>query len=410
MNVAVMRAVDKWIGVPLCAAATLLEKLRMAVSGRKADLGERLLVMKLSELGANVMLGNPVRRLRSAFARENTWFIAFEESRAILELLDFVPRENLIFISVASPAKFVGSVCRALLKIRREKISTVLDLEFFSRASALLAWLSGARRRVGIHNYFGEGPYRGHLMTHPIKFNPHLHISQMFQSMAEAALLPEGVLQRLEYTPAPTSPISDRFVPTAEEQSAVEALLRDCGFANGERIVLLNTNISDRELIPLRKWDEANYAEVGRRILAEFPDVRILLTGSGKEREPVEQLARAINSPRCQPVAGRTTLRELFTLYSRSWLMITNDSGPAHFATLTDMAIIVLFGPESPQLWTPLGKKVRVIYRGLACSPCFSVYNGRQSGCHNNRCMQTITVDQVLEAVSSLDEPRPASR
>ena len=77
---------------------------------------------------------------------------------------------------------------------------------------------------------------------------------------------------------------------------------------------------------------------------------------------------------------------------------VGNDSGPAHFATLTDVEVVVLFGPETPFLWRPLGERVRVLYRGMACSPCFSVYNGRQSKCRRNQCMD-IAPEEVYEVV-----------
>lgn len=382
-----MRKLDAFFGVPLCFAATWYGKLRRVFGKGGESAREKLLVVKLSEQGANVILGGPMRRLRRVYKPENTWFMAFEESGKILDVMNFVPPENRILISTQSLKDFAHSLLKALWKVRRLEVDTVLDLEFFSRASALIAWLAGATRRVGVHAYFGDGPYRGHLMTHPVKFNPHLHISQMFEVLAEAAVMPEGVLQRMDFAPSSPEPIKDRFNPSKAELLSVSEMLAGCGWSEGERIVLLNANISDRELIPLRKWEDANYADVGRRLLAHFRDIRILLTGGESERTLVGELEKAIGSERCRSIAGKTNLPELLTLYTKSALMITNDSGPGHFATLTDLPVVVLFGPESPDLWAPLGKNVHVVYRNLACSPCFSVMNGRQSGCTRNACM-----------------------
>ncbi|XHR27927.1 MAG: glycosyltransferase family 9 protein [Chthoniobacteraceae bacterium] len=401
MKINTMRLLDDWLGRPLCLVATALEKARRL--GDDVPVGRRLLVIKLSEQGAVVMLGEPFRRLREGYARENIWFLAFEESRPILKIMDLVPPENILTISCKSLGSFVASTFHALKKIWSLKVDAALDLEFFSRASALLAWLSGARRRTGVHSFFGAGPWRGELMTHPVKFNPHLHISQMFGALIEAALLPENTLQRLEFIPGPVAPVKECFEPTAEEEVLVEALVRECGGQPGETLVLLNANTSDRELIPLRRWDEQNYAELARQILARFGQARVLLTGGPGEAGAVAGLERAVGSGRCRSVAGRTTLRELMTLYRRSALMVTNDSGPAHFAALTGMPVVVLFGPETPQLWRPLGKEVRVICRGLACSPCFSIENGRRSGCRRNACMD-MTPGEVMGAVTALLE------
>ena len=398
MKISVMRQLDAWGGKPLCFFATLAERVRGMFHRSPPGIGERLLIIKLSEQGALVMLGTSFRHLQRSNARDTIWVLAFEESRPILNVMGLVPSENILTISTGSMGLFLRTTLLALRQIWQLRIDAILDLEFFSRASALLAWLSGARRRTGVHAYYGEGPWRGQLMTHGVKFNPHLHISQMFIALAEAATLQENTLQRLDYIPAPVEPVTERFAPTPEESLRVDALLRACGWREGERLILLNANTSDRELIPLRRWDEKNYIDLGRRLLADSEDVRILLTGSPKEAPMVAKLEQALGSERCRSVAGRTTMRELLALYGRCALMVTNDSGPAHFAALAELPVVVLFGPETPQLWKPLGKQVHVVHRGLACSPCFSIYNGRQSGCRKNACMD-MTPEEVFAVV-----------
>ena len=88
-------------------------------------------------------------------------------------------------------------------------------------------------------------------------------------------------------------------------------------------------------------------------------------------------LASRIDLARCLSFAGETTLTELPPLYSLASVMVTNDSGPADFAAATGLPTIVLFGPETPNLYRPLGN-ARSIYAGLACSPCVSAHNHRK--------------------------------
>ena len=68
----------------------------------------------------------------------------------------------------------------------RMAFESAVDLEFFARFSAAFCFLTGARRRVGFHTFFNEGPYRGDLMTHRLLYNPYLHTSQIFAEMVEA--------------------------------------------------------------------------------------------------------------------------------------------------------------------------------------------------------------------------------
>ena len=122
-----------------------------------------------------------------------------------------------------------------------------------------------------------------------------------------------------------------------------------------DRLVILNANASDP--VPLRKWPLENYIALAR---------------------------------------------SLVTLYTLSSLMITSDSGPSHFADLTTMPAITLFGPETPEIYGPLGVAKIAIASTLACSPCVSSHNHRHSPCDNNICMKAITVEHVWEVCQSL--------
>ena len=92
-------------------------------------------------------------------------------------------------------------------------------------------------------------------------------------------------------------------------------------------------------------------------------------------------------------------MSQLLVLYSQCEVLVTNDSGPAHFASLTPIHVITLFGPETPRLFAASTPRNTALWAGIACSPCVNAYNNRQSPCTNNLCMQAITVDQVFNEV-----------
>ena len=124
------------------------------------------------------------------------------------------------------------------------------------------------------------------------------------------------------------------------------------------------------------------------------------------ERARAEDLAGQVGSPRCLSLAGKTTLRQLLILFGLAEVLVTNDSGPAHFATLTPIDVVVLFGPETPKLFAAQSPRTHPLWAGLACSPCINAFNNRNSPCKNNACMQAITVDQVFGEVSRHYESR----
>jgi len=89
-------------------------------------------------------------------------------------------------------------------------------------------------------------------------------------------------------------------------------------------------------------------------------------------------------------------------LYCLADVLVTNDSGPAHFATLTDIQVITLFGPETPKLFGAQTPNTHIIWKNIPCSPCISAYNNRQSACKDNICMQRISVNEVYDLLCKL--------
>jgi ADP-heptose:LPS heptosyltransferase len=285
-----------------------------------------------------------------------------------------------------------------LREIRRLKIDACVDLEFFSRSSAVIAWLTGARQRAGFHA-FSDGPYRGDLFTHRVAFNVNQHTSCAFGTLLNALDTdlegqPECIDSGIVAVKLP------HFTPTPEVRGKIRETLHRLGVDTHGSVVLLNANAGD--LLPLRKWSGDNYVLLAQKLLNEFPECSVVFTGSPGEVTETATRVERVASPRCFSLAGRTTLRDLVTLYTLADVLVTNDSGPAHFAALTDIEVVVLFGPETPALFAANTPRNHVLWAGLACSPCVNAYNNRQTACRNNLCMQSISVAQVFELVTRI--------
>jgi ADP-heptose:LPS heptosyltransferase len=241
-------------------------------------------------------------------------------------------------------------------------------------------------------------------MTHRLLYNPHLHTSQMFEAMVVALNRDPAVLPTFDFTPDGRAALPS-FRPSKTEIDEVNALLeRENPRIASAPLILLNPNASD--LLPLRRWPATRYVQLARRLLERYPDVFIGLTGGSSETASNSQLADEIDSDRIVQLAGKTTLRQLLVLYRRSEILVTNDSGPAHFASLTPIHVVTLFGPETPVLFSAQSPNNTALWAGIACSPCVNAYNNRQSGCRNNLCMQAITVDEVFEKVACIYDSR----
>ena len=211
---------------------------------------------------------------------------------------------------------------------------------------------------MGYYNFSSQGPYRGRLLTHELNYGFQHHVSRQFVALVRAAagngadvpLLKERIQDEVIELP--------EFVPTSAAREEVRALLREAAGADPKQLLLLNPNCSD--LLPLRRWSDERWVELGKRLLEELPDATIAVTGAPSEAEEAARIAQAIGSERAFSVAGRTSLQQLLVLYGLADLLVSNDSGPVHFAALTPVPVVALFGPETPLLYGPLSRRARV--------------------------------------------------
>jgi ADP-heptose:LPS heptosyltransferase len=409
MNVRKMMRIDRWLGVPLCAGVSGWRRL-MAPFQRPSDAPVRSIAfIKLAEQGSTVLAQTALLDAVRRVGRENVFMVVFDDNRFIVDVLDAIPVENVITVRSDSFLAMIPSALGALARLRRLRLGAVIDLEFFARSSALVAYLSGADVRVGFHAFFGEGPYRGDLMTHRIRYNPHLHTSQTFALLVAALDAPVESLPRFDLAPERPKDAPVCFSAQPGEEAEVEGILAKL---NGEQVmpplILLNANASD--LLPLRRWDPERYVELARRLITAFPEVWVGFTGARDEAPVIDQLVAKVGHARCFSLAGKTTLRQLMVLYCLAEVLVTNDSGPAHFASLTPIRTVTLFGPETPLLFAALTPRNKPLWAGIACSPCVSAVNNRQSACTNNVCMQRISVEEVFEAVAASYQEGKASR
>jgi len=407
MRISTMRLVDKWLALPGCLVLTVARRLLDLGRSRAPVRPRRIAFIKLAEKGSTVLAYSAIRRAVELVGRDQVFFVVFAENRSILDVIGLIPGDNILTIRSHGALVTFRDAVVALRRLRRLGVDTAIDLEFFARSSAALAYLSGATSRVGFHAFGRGGPYRGDLMTHRLLFNPHLHTSQIFRLMVEALEVPTERLPTFDLPPPEADYLPPPFIAEAHETSTVQALLRGAG-NGGPPLVLLNPNCSD--LLPLRAWPAQRYVELAQRLLSHDPRIRIAMTGSPGERVQVEALVRAVGEDRCMSIAGRTNLRELLAAYTLADVLVTNDSGPAHFATLTPVDVVTLFGPEHPDLFAARSPRNHVLWEGLPCSPCVSAYNNRTSPCRDNVCLHRISVDRVLAVVLDVLERRRQRR
>ena len=405
LSVDTMRTIDHRVGVPLCALFTpvvmLLDWIGRLFSGAPSA-PRHVLFIELSEMGSAIIVDPAMRNTQARGAE--VFFLIFKSNRASLSLLNTVPEQNIFTIDSSSVVRLALDTLKFFRWARQRNIDTVIDLELFSRFTALLTGLSGARRRVGYHIFHGEGLWRGNMLTHKVHYNPHIHIAKNFLSLVHAAFSTD------QETPFSKIHIRDDEINIAQAvidpsvrlalRSRIEQLAQSVGvhFRHGAHpLFLVNPNAS--ELLVQRRWAPERFSALIGALHRKWPDSLILITGSPDEKSYVENVRLGANINSALNFAGHVSFSELPALYSLADVMVTNDSGPGHFSSVTSLHTVVLFGPETPALYGSLGKSIPITAQ-LACSPCVSAANHRKTPCSDNVCMQAIQVNQVMEKVA----------
>jgi ADP-heptose:LPS heptosyltransferase len=190
-----------------------------------------------------------------------------------------------------------------------------------------------------------------------------------------------------------------RYESSEEDLRALRARLVGMNPAVGEakHLILLNPHAGN--LLPIRAWPVENYGALAERILQRYNAV-VIIIGLEEAEEDAARILDQVGPSRCIDFTGQTSFKDLMNLLSLARVLVTADSGPAHFASLTPIKNIVLFGPETPLLYGPLGQNASCLFAGLACSPCLSAYNHRKTSCTDPKCMKAITVNEVFDAVA----------
>jgi ADP-heptose:LPS heptosyltransferase len=400
MNVDLMRKIDRWAGVPICfllSPIVWLINIYNRASNKQNNVS-RTLFIELSEMGSAIIVDPAMRKLRSE-ANAELYFAIFTKNYKSLELLNTISADRIFKMNADGFWMLPGEIIRFIFWCRKHKITTTIDLELFSRFTALLSFFSGAASRVGFVNLHDEGLYRGNIVNKPVRYNPHVHVGINFVSLVNKAMGRFDNAYATVTVHEHEIKLEQARVSEDAKATVSQKIKQLYPKLNGEQIVLLNVNASD--LLPQRRWLQENFAEVGRNLLRDFENILIILTGAPAEREYVEKVNQLINHERCVNSSGVFTFNELVPLYALSTLMLTNDSGPAHFASVTPLKVFVLFGPETPHLYLPLGGNAEPFYLGLPCSPCVSAANHRKTSCESRPCITGIQPAVVYGRLNS---------
>lgn len=400
MDIRFQRAVDKYAGVPLCALFTAWDWFirKLGLRRKRSAEPKRILVILLSEMGSLVLAEPMFQRIKARYPGAELHVMLFAKNREVLDLLNVVPKQNVITLNDSNLKDFASDMWEALQKMRTLRFDVVIDCELFARVSSLIAYMSGAPVLVGFEPHTQEGLYRGGYITNPVMYNPYRHLSYQLLTMVDA-------IDATSYPAGKTVPTDEAITPPTltfnDGEVAAEASKLEADFPTiaGKPLILIYPSGG---ILPIRAWPLENYYRVADHFLQQGYAVSVI--GLKGDKAFGQAVLNHTRHPMCIDLTGYTrSVRHLLALFHRASLLITNDGGPGQFAAMTPIPTIILFGPETPRLYQSWAKNAYFFHQPLACSPCLTAYNHRMSPCDgDNQCLKQITPDQVLAKAHEL--------
>jgi hypothetical protein len=140
---------------------------------------------------------------------------------------------------------------------------------------------------------------------------------------------------------------------------------------------------------PIRCWPY--YDRLARKMMEERK-ARVIFFGTASERGVVDELVRKSG----EGAVGAThfDLQTLMAALCRCDVLVCNDSGPMHLASLLDRKVVALFGPTSSIEVGPWNQDA-VSIQALSCGGCYL------QTCEHppSYCMNEIGVNEVADSV-----------
>jgi heptosyltransferase-2 len=318
-----------------------------------------ILFLRHDRIGDMVLSTAALKALRRVYPHARITVLASERN---YEILDHNPTVDQVII--------YKGLLRFIKKMRPRGFDLVIDpFLTYELRQAFMTCLAGGKYRIGFEEAGRE-----------VFFNVRGPVASPQKRMIDHLL---DLVERLGEKKKGYGP--EVFLSDTEIQWANEALV-----AKGIGADELTIAIHPGAHYPSQRWPVESFGELARRILDQF-QAKVILLGSQEEKVLLHEVKD--DEGKGVQVFPGLKLRELMALISKCDLLVCNNSGPLHIASALKVPTVSTIGPTVIPLWLPYGKHNAVIGKELSCSPC------NRANCRDHECMESITVDEVFEAV-----------
>ena len=351
---------------------------------------KKVLIINIFGLG-DVLFTTPlISNLKSA---QPGIFIGYLCNKRTAPLLSSNPKVDKIFIYEKDDYREIfkqsktGFLKRALgdfSQIKAEHFDAAIDISLNKYASFFL-WLAGIKKRVGF-NYKNRSPF----LTEKIKLEGY-----------DKKPVADYYLDLLSYLSVPIkSRRLETFTTKEDDLWAREALKNKRLSDQGSFVALVpGGGASWGKDAPYKRWPAEKYAKLADKIVEKFK-AKIILLGDSKEEELCRRVAALMGGGSAISF-NNATIGQFTALLKNCRLAVVNDGGPLHIAAAAGVKTVSIFGPVDENIYGPYPQENHeVVTKDIPCRPCYRRF--RRAECEHISCLNTITIEEVLERLGRL--------
>jgi heptosyltransferase-1 len=331
---------------------------------------DKFLIIRLSSLGDIIHTLPAFSALRSEFLDAHITWVVEEPGREILELVPGLDR--IVAVRAKQWKWHTRSFRMELAQLRKDiraRDQVALDFQGLIK-SGLIAWLSGAKKRIGFSGSDLREPAASLFYTQgAAKFQNHGHVIRKNLNLLQVLGIQQDNL---------VFPI---VLPEALQTHVLEKL-NFLGFDGRSKLVVVNVGAAWET----KRWSAAKWIQMLKAMTTPgiFP---VLLWGTEQERLLAQEITAG-----CQvPAVPFLPLKEVIALLQTAELVVSGDTFALQAACALARPVVGIFGPTDPERNGPFCKEDRFAFEPLECSYCY------KRTCPNVICLEALNPEHVAE-------------
>jgi len=293
---------------------------------------KRILIVRLSAIGDCILSVPVLNSVRRNFPEAKVGWVIEEAASQLIRGHSSV---DDLFVVSKQTFKSSRALWEMAKKLRNWQPDTTLDLQGLTKSS-LLAWLSGARNRLGFHRDKFDGRELSTFLNNRLYLPESKHII-------------ERSLEMLRLLGINDTRVAFDMPEMAADAEFADRMIDSCHISG--RFAIINVGAGWVSKI----WPSDRYASIAKHLGEHWGTPSLVVWSGEQEKQAAEQVVA--NSNGHSMMAPGTSLSQLASLIRRAGLFVGSDTGPMHLSVAVGTPTVGLIGPMPIERVCPYGSR-----------------------------------------------------